>query len=260
MRGRQCCHLCRLYWKLRIVKWVSQRCGRRVRYASSHRNGALHLLIRGNAFRITCLQFDRLATEMMRRLIASPAKRTIIHVFSNGGGTLWAALSERLHAQGQPCPVTFAAVVFDSCPGSWRSLSSGIHFLLATQRSPLSRGCVLASIPLLTIAALLGWLASLRYAGGRITDAHARYIDSISLYARATHHRSVPAPLPVVFLYSADDKLIPSSVVEGMIERLAACDGVEVSSQRWARSPHVQHMRTDPEGYRRMLSGLLSRL
>ena len=149
----------------------------------------------------------------------SPSGRVVCVVGEPDEDAIRAALAEELHATG--ASVQFAALVFDSCPGSWRSLSSGISFCLATQgASPIGRCAVLACSPLLALALVAGWLASLRCAGWELTDAQTRYLDSLSLYARLMHRS--PPKLPVLFLYSTNDALIPFGAVEGMMARLVA--------------------------------------
>ena len=141
----------------------------------------------------------------------------------------------------------------------WRDMYAWCPFCLATQgASPIGRCAVLACSPLLALALVAGWLASLRCAGWQLTDAQTRYLDSLSLYARVMHRP--PPKLPVLFLYSTSDALIPFGAVEGMMARLAASGGCEVLSKRWERSPHAQHLRTDPDGYRAELQKVLSRL
>ena len=58
-------------------------------------------------------KFDDIASELLARLASAPAAcKIILHVFSNGGGTLWAALARKMQSQG--ASVQLAALVFDS--------------------------------------------------------------------------------------------------------------------------------------------------
>ena len=93
--------------------------------------------------------------------------------------------------------------------------------------------------------------------GCAVSDLQARYMDGVAKHARETHVK--PPALPVLFLYSTTDKLIPPSCVEECAQRYRDA-GADVVAKRWGNSPHVQHLRTDPEGYRAELKALLSRL
>ena len=146
-------------------------------------------------------KFDALGAALCDRLVAYPSRCTVVlHVFSNGGATLFAALAKAMH--DREAFVNIAALVFDSCPGSFRSIPAGFNFLWESQRSVPMRGAIVACSPLLALACGLGLAASLRIDGWRVTDMHARYIDSVLLYA--THHHKSPPLLQVLFLYSKD--------------------------------------------------------
>eukprot|EP00325_Prymnesiales_sp_UTEX-LB-985_P015237 CAMPEP_0174759680 /NCGR_PEP_ID=MMETSP1094-20130205/108389_1 /TAXON_ID=156173 /ORGANISM="Chrysochromulina brevifilum, Strain UTEX LB 985" /LENGTH=192 /DNA_ID=CAMNT_0015965617 /DNA_START=784 /DNA_END=1359 /DNA_ORIENTATION=+ len=81
----------------------------------------------------TTAKFDHVAEGVLQRMLTAATRdKLIVHAFSNGGGYLWAALSQRI--QSRSSPLHFAALVFDSCPGSFRSLSSGAAFLWESQR------------------------------------------------------------------------------------------------------------------------------
>ena len=61
----------------------------------------------------------------------------------------------------------------------------------------------------------------------------------------------------MLYLYSEDDRLIPAAAVEKTIRAAAFGRGAHVTSRRWPHSPHVQHLRTDPEGYAAELERLV---
>lgn len=200
-------------------------------------------------------KFEALAAELLERLESAGTAKLVLHIFSNGGGMLWAALTRRMEATASR--VRFAALVFDSCPGSFRSLTAGFNFLWASQRAPAARVGIAVAAPLIALVACVSTLASVRCSTSGASDAQSRYIDDFVRYCERLHE---PSPrLPVLFLYSADDALIPPSAVEGAMQRLTAA-GADVAHKRWERSEHVQHLRTDPEGYRAELVGTLSRL
>ena len=204
-------------------------------------------------------KFDSLAVELLERMTNDLSTSKIVHVFSNGGGTLWTALSRLMQAHSSP--VRFAALVFDSCPGSWRSLSSGFNFLWESQRAPAVRGAIALASPLIALGFGCGWLSTLRCTSAGCSDLQSRYLDDFLLYARDVHKAASTAshPLQVLFLYSYDDALIPADAVELAI-RLHVDEGADVNQKSWPNSTHVQHLKTDPEGYLAELSRLLSKL
>lgn len=203
-------------------------------------------------------RFESLAAALLDRVCSYPSTcKIVLHVFSNGGGTLFAALARAMIKQ--QAPVQIAALVFDSCPGTFRSLPSLFSFLWASQRSTPAHAAIVVGAPLIALAACLGLASSLRVeADGRVTDMHARYVDSVLSYA--THCHQAPPMLPVLFLYSQDDALIPPSAVEAVAEAHRELGTCTVIVKQWVTSPHVRHLQTDPEGYKAACSDLLSRL
>lgn len=203
-------------------------------------------------------RFESLAAGLCDRLLAYPSRRKIvISVFSNGGGTLFAALARTIiHRQAS---VQINALVFDSCPGSFRSVPLLFNFLWESQRSSSARAAVVLGAPIIALLACLGLASSVRIdSSGRVTDLHARYIDAVLSYA--THHHQAPPNLPVLFLYSSDDALIPASAVEAVAEAHRQLGTCNVIAKRWERSPHCRHLQTDPDGYKAACTDLLSRL
>lgn len=194
---------------------------------------------------------DRAAVEPPPR-----KKKLIIHMFSNGGAFLYAALARHIHSIGSP--LRFDALLFDSCPGSFRELRLGFNFLWSSQPSPVARCAIVVLSPLLVAAAAIGYLASLRWSEAHgWTDVQSRYEESVLLYARETHE--APPPLRALFLYSADDALIPSVSVEEAMGHFRQA-GATVASKRWPSSTHVEHLRTDADGYKGELRKLVSAL
>lgn len=208
------------------------------------------------------IKFERLADELHERLAAAPsACKLVLHIFSNGGGTLWAALARRMRAaqRGGCQSIQLAGLIFDSCPGSFRSLSSGFNFLWASQRSSLVRGGLLVCAPLIVLAGAIVWLWSLRCNDGGVSDLQARYAHDFLLYVRELHDAAAPR-LPILFLYSADDALIPPHAVKACVAAHRALAHCDVCAKRWERSVHVSHLRTDPEGYKTACAEVLSKL
>ena len=64
--------------------------------------------------------------------------------------------------------------------------------------------------------------------------------------------------MPRLLLYSADDELVGAADVESHIHALRAAGCGPLFTRRWERSPHVQHVRTDPAGYAAALDELLA--
>ena len=201
-------------------------------------------------------RFESLAAELLERLAAESGKKIVLHIFSNGGGTLWAAAARLIQATS--LRVRLSGLIFDSCPGSMRSIRTGFNFLWESQRSPAIRGALVACSPVLVLAFAAMWAASIRCAGGQVTDVQSRYVHDLMLYAK--HHGSRPPRLPVLFLYSANDALIRPDAVEAVMrmhEESGVCD---VMSKRWECSPHVRHLETDREGYTAACKQVLSKL
>lgn len=204
-------------------------------------------------------KFASIAAQLHDELLveAPPRKKKmVVHMFSNGGAFLYAALARHVHSTRSP--LRFDALIFDSCPGSFRDVRLGFNFLWSSQPSPVARCAIVVLSPLLVAAAALGYLASLRWSEDHgWTDVQSRYVESILLYARETHE--APPPLRALFLYSADDALIPSVSVEEAMGHFRQA-GATVASKRWPSSTHVEHLRTDADGYKGELRKLVSAL
>jgi len=206
-------------------------------------------------------RFDTIADDLFDRLLAAPpSQKNILHVFSNGGGTLWTALSRKIHETNVEKRPRLDGLIFDSCPGSMRSLRSGFNFLWESQRSPIARAGLVAASPCLAVITGLGILSTIRFADGQFTDYQARYVHDLLLYAQDRAADGGPSKLPVLYLYSADDKLIAPHDVEAVMklhEQSGACD---VMAKRWEHSPHVRHLETDRIGYVAACEQVLSKL
>jgi len=191
----------------------------------------------------------------------APSQKNILHVFSNGGGTLWTALSRKIHETHVERRPRLDGLIFDSCPGSMRSLRSGFNFLWESQRSPVARAGLVAASPCLAVITGLGILSTIRFSNGQFTDYQSRYVHDLLLYAQDRAAESGgPSKLPVLYLYSADDKLIAPHDVEAVMKLHEQSGACEVMAKRWEHSPHVRHLETDRGGYVAACEQVLSKL
>ena len=94
-------------------------------------------------------KFDAVAADVLAQM-ASAAAPIIVHVFSNGGGHVWAALGRRDDRN-----VQIVGLVADSAPGYLNSPTTAFNFFWETQRSKFARGglmLVAAVVPASAIA------------------------------------------------------------------------------------------------------------
>ena len=133
---------------------------------------------------------------------------------------------------------SLAAVVFDSAPGKMDSAMLGFTFIRESQRYFWGTVVALLVFPLLLVGAAVA----------KCINFQSRYLDACL--------KGTWDGLPILFLYSETDVLIPYATVEGMIAQQEEA-GARVSRRRWKSSPHVQHLRTDPAGYREVVKEFL---
>jgi hypothetical protein len=192
----------------------------------------------------------------------------VAHVFGNGGMLLY-----RHVFVGRPCIASrVSAVIFDSTPGKWFTLSTFFGFSKSSEKPLLQR--VGALLPLAGV--VIGILRSLvkRRASTWISTFLSflagwwaqRYINAV--YFKLCMDDPVPAP--ALYLYSSGDALVESTAIEhivaerrrlvrkGLVGSLAGAVAVKHMRARcWKDSSHVGHFAAHPEEYRREVAGLL---
>lgn len=207
-------------------------------------------------------KFDAVAADVLAQM-ASAAAPIIVHVFSNGGGHVWAALGRRDDRN-----VQIVGLVADSAPGYLNSPTTAFNFFWETQRSKFARGglMLVAAVvpasaialvvaisrlqPLLRLVAALPIVLLVLFADWWSGRKQRDYFDDFLRPVRSRRG------LPVRFLYSRSDALISYRAVEEVC-REAAAAGAFVGRRCWKSSPHVQHARTHPKEYGEELSLLL---
>ncbi|KAK4701645.1 hypothetical protein P7C70_g4582, partial [Phenoliferia sp. Uapishka_3] len=140
-------------------------------------------------------------------------------------------LLEPVVAPGPDC-VPARAFVFDSCPGGL-TLQTTIAAFTAPLKSAWTR--VPASI------VLGGAYYFFRFIS--LITGQPSSIDKMRNYLAT----SLP-PVPRLYIYSAEDKLVPIADVQKQISEVRAA-GVEVSEERFEGTNHVAHLRGGPERY-----------
>ena len=94
-------------------------------------------------------EVDAVAADVLAQMVSAGAP-IIVHVFSNGGGHVWAALGRRDDRN-----VQIVGLVADSAPGYLNSPTTAFNFFWETQRSKFARGglmLVAAVVPASAIA------------------------------------------------------------------------------------------------------------
>ncbi|KZZ94919.1 hypothetical protein AAL_05030 [Moelleriella libera RCEF 2490] len=160
------------------------------------------------------------------------APRMLMHMFSNGGIHTASYLRSMLRGdQPRGTPVLPQYVlVFDSCPGYFRRMSSYkalMHVL------PWWSGPVVHAI--ITIVCVYHFLRGLP----AIQNRNARALRSPALLARETRR---------VYLYGTADDLVPWQDVEDNA-RKAEDAGFNVRLEKFIGARHVAVMRSDPDRY-----------
>ena len=202
---------------------------------------------------------ERLESATLAALATRPNPSVILHAFSNGGFYAAGALLER-KSPALALPSRLVGLAFDSCPArldpdlAARGVTAAMLGEAAGGRGEGRRKAVTS-----LLRPVLGGLLSSPASplGGRVEAAWAAWGGLAG---------SLPPGLPRLFLYSDADALIPAAEVEAW----AGVMGWEESSRGRARaaavtmrrfpgSPHCEHLRSDPDGYRAALAGLAER-
>jgi len=223
---------------------------------------------------------ERLETAALAALAGRPNAAVIAHVFSNGGfyaaGAVLGREREREREEREnkgegsrsPSPSSLnlsarlAGLAFDSCPArldpdlAARGVTAA---LLGEAAGTKGRRGALVGAMRPALGALLASPSS--PLGRRVEGAWGAW---------AALAAGLPPGLPRLFLYSEADALIPAAEVEGWAGRVMGGGGgggggggapspaaaAAVTMRRFPGSPHCEHLRSDPAGYRAALAGL----
>lgn len=149
----------------------------------------------------------------------------LVHLFSNGGVSLYRCLAPQLLAhRARTATYNYIGTVWDSAPG-YMTIASGVRAFSAAIGLPQWLVCLL----------MLPWFLCSCCVG-----------ESPERNWNALLHD--PIMLPSLYLFSDADNLISSVYIEQLIA-VRRRAGVEITERKFANSPHVQHLRSSPEGY-----------
>ncbi|KWU43284.1 DUF829-domain-containing protein [Rhodotorula sp. JG-1b] len=191
------------------------------------------------------------AADLLRARVhgpAGPKSDLLVHTLSNGGCLTLQELNEQLlrgREKGVSSPAATVATtrgiparafIFDSCPGL-STLKSTIRAFSAGIRNPVVKYPAVAAITVM-YGVLRLW-SMIRQQPGTLARISA-YLNSPT---------SLP-PVPRLYLYSPIDELIPPEDVERHAAQARIEAGVtDIRMEKFEKSPHVAHARTDPERY-----------
>lgn len=167
-------------------------------------------------------QAAALLEELDARARAGLSTRLVLHAFSNTGWIAYTRFVQILAAARAPV----AGAVLDSCPHpapSSKVWAAGFVTAMRPGGPPDPRSALYRATRLF-MRAWLGW-------GARKAE-----------FARMVRDERELAAYPQLYVFSANDHVIPAASVRGVVaDRLAR--GVPVAVLELADSPHVQHLR-----------------
>jgi hypothetical protein len=174
-------------------------------------------------------------TPAVEALLSASSGPVYLHLFSNGGAFTLRHIAISYEAQtGKPLPTK--ALLMDSAPGRTSLSSSHKAFSYGFPKFIIFR--ILTSL-----LARLGIVLAILYC--KITrrklpaEEAARVLNDPKLIAWSAKR---------CYLYSEEDDLVQWQDVERHAV-VAKEKGYDVSCEKFERSPHVAHMRTDPQRY-----------
>ena len=165
----------------------------------------------------------------------------LVHCFSNGGfiPMVMVGIHAAAHPGSQPAELLgkVQGWILDSCPGR---LSVEVAARSLTEGMPT--GCTRSAAN-----ALLHGLLCLAFScmGGGWQDEY---------WAGAAE---LPSQAPQLFLYSSADTLTGAGELEGLMARREQ-RGVPLHAVRFGSSPHVSHLRSNPQAHRSAIQVLLA--
>ena len=190
------------------------------------------------------------AVEAMRGLV-TPENPVFVHLFSNGGMSSTTHLLQAWkNATGTPLPMS--AMILDSAPGS-PSLRAGLKaFSFALPRAWILR--LLGKSFIFAFLVLFKLIHSFSMFPDPISLAR-ELINDTSLVRAANSDRT----LSRCYMYSDTDELVDWRDVESHAVN-AEAKGWAVRREVFRNSPHVGHMRSEPDRYWSIVRGYLGDL
>jgi len=167
----------------------------------------------------------------------------IIHAFSNGGAFVVERMESLIENRKDDAEIQFFAErlrgeVFDSAP-AYPTKDNGMNALKASIRNPMLQ------IPVMAVLYLWGMLLP---SSIRKWFAFWNHIETSKTCKRQA------------FIYSANDRLTAASPLEDLIVKRQELLGKEnLLVKKLDDSPHVMHLRTDPEGYNNFVDECLGK-
>ncbi|KAG8924432.1 hypothetical protein FRC01_011517 [Tulasnella sp. 417] len=164
-------------------------------------------------------------------------QRTLIHAFSNGGMLSLADLTKGLHrlTGRTDLPLPARTVIFDSCPGD-SNFSGGVKAFTGGIKNPIVRN-IAGALVVSTIS--LYWLY-ITAAG--IEDPF------VTMRKRLQDPAFLPPTASRTYIYSKIDELVPSQAVEQHAQESKKL-GMDVVLEAYDNTPHVNHLRQNPDRY-----------
>ncbi|KAG8896299.1 hypothetical protein FRC00_006141 [Tulasnella sp. 408] len=164
-------------------------------------------------------------------------KRTLIHAFSNGGALVLVNVAQALHrlTGKTDLPLPARAVVFDSCPGD-SNFSGGVKAFTGWIKNPIMRNIAGAfAVSSMTLLWLYNTAAGIE---DPFVTMRKRLLDPVFLPQIASR----------TYIYSKIDELVPAQVVEHHAQESKKL-GMDVVLKAYDTTPHVNHLKQDPDGY-----------
>lgn len=200
------------------------------------------------------MRFARtLAVRLIQTQRETPSE-LVIHSFSDNGFLTLGPLLQALQTLdgGDAVRAALRGVILDSAPGVYAE-TSAVAFAAALQRGfepDLLRRLPAALTPLrpwLSRACYMGLVAFARLRPGLVRSMNAS-ADRVSA--------SMPR-VPLHFVYSDGDRVIPRAAVEAFADRMHTA-GFAVTRTNFGTSTHVGHYVADPALYIEMVSGFVN--
>jgi hypothetical protein len=183
-----------------------------------------------------------------RALALSPPR--FVHALSDNGFIAWSMVLAELRRRAAPLP---AAVVLDSCPGiaQWKTRRG---FAAAFGRGLTPSALRALGRPADAAHPFVTKVIELAFRG-----VHRALPRSIELITSAPRRvlELLPAPTPHLMVFGPGDQPVPEA--ESLAFATALRDrGHPVETLRVQGSAHVEHLRREPEAYRRATRSLIA--
>ena len=166
----------------------------------------------------------------------------VLFQFSNGGCALFYFICREISTKGSENgqKINVIGSIFDSCPVVPDMDSVIITQKVFTQdvKNPVLKSLMWHSLGL--IIPFIVWF----------NPVVNQFMDGL---------RNSPIMAPQLFLFSKSDMLAPYKSILEFIEYRKKY-GIDVTSKLWDDTPHVSHMKQDPDGYKRMLTDFINKI